>query len=567
VTVAGESTSAAIVGVEVDSLAPADDRPPRRTHRRVPARSTTVLLLAIAVLVPTVLFGWRAMHAPVNFDGGMNLQVAERLAGGDGYTRFYDQREVFPHEVQTNGPFIYLAGLAITVFGQNQFAYQFVNLLCIAVLAAIVFALLRDNAVTRTVGPLLVLLGIPLIWIYGLGGLGEIPTCMFLFAAVLALGEAVRVPKWAPLLVFGAFVAFGAAFATKTFAQGAGVALAAGLVCVLLAAPTKRLRWQVVLAAGGAALVPAARELHRLISVGSFDGYRAWWSEERTLITRQAGLENTDSHGPVRAFLDHMHVLSDQVSFPAELLVIVLFLPLLWVGGLLLWRWRRFGFRRALADRVMAVELMLAGIAGSYFGWWMLIIPDHRLWIRRIIPGLLALNILYLFFLPWLVRVGRASLQRRRDHDAGSTPRWVFGTAAAVGIGLIAVAASYFGARVDDNTRALRKSDAAWLTATRDAAAYVDAHDELKFYGDEWWSAPVVALMSDRDFYNLGKADLCSLDPARDRLVWDTDAIAIRSPEPWTRNGALVYDQVATFGPFVRIYAVGSAPDRCGAPR
>jgi len=565
VTVAGESTSPAIVGDQADTPAAADDRPPRLRDRRVPARTTTVLLLAVAVLVPTVLFGWRAMHAPINFDGGMNLQVAERLARGDGYTRFYDQQLVFPHEVQTNGPFIYLAALAIKVFGENQFAYQFANILCIAVLAVIVFALLRDNPVTRTVGPVLVLLGIPLIWLYGLGGLGEIPTCMFLFAAVLALGEAVRVTKRAPLLVFGAFVAFGAAFATKTFAQGAGVALVTGLVCVLLAAPTRRLRWQIALAAAGAALVPAARELHRLRSVGSFDAYRAWWSEERTLITRQAGLENTDAQGPVQAFLDHMHVLSDQVNFPAELLVMVLFLPLLWVAGLLLWRWRRYGIRRALADRTMAVELMLAGIAGSYIGWWMLIIPDNRLWIRRIIPGLLALNLLYLFFIPWLVRVGRASLQHRRDHGAGGLPRWVFGTAAATGLVLVAVAAlPYFGARVDDNTRALRKGDAAWLTATDDAAAYVDAHDELTFYGDEWWSAPVVALMSDRDFYNLGKADLCSLDPARDRLVWDVDAMTIRSAEPWTRNGSLVYEQVATFGPFVRIYAVGPAPGRCG---
>ena len=559
-TVAGESTSPAIVGDQADTPAAADDRPPRLRDRRVPARTTTVLL-AVAVLVPTVLFGWRAMHAPINFDGGMNLQVAERLARGDGYTRFYDQQLVFPHEVQTNGPFIYLAALAIKVFGENQFA----NILCIAVLAVIVFALLRDNPVTRTVGPVLVLLGIPLIWLYGLGGLGEIPTCMFLFAAVLALGEAVRVTKRAPLLVFGAFVAFGAAFATKTFAQGAGVALVTGLVCVLLAAPTRRLRWQIALAAAGAALVPAARELHRLLSVGSFDAYRAWWSEERTLITRQAGLENTDAQGPVQAFLDHMHVLSDQVNFPAELLVMVLFLPLLWVAGLLLWRWRRYGIRRALADRTMAVELMLAGIAGSYIGWWMLIIPDNRLWIRRIIPGLLALNLLYLFFIPWLVRVGRASLQHRRDHGAGGLPRWVFGTAAATGLVLVAVAAlPYFGARVDDNTRALRKGDAAWLTATDDAAAYVDAHDELTFYGDEWWSAPVVALMSARDFYNLGKADLCSLDPARDRLVWDVDAMTIRSAEPWTRNGSLVYEQVATFGPFVRIYAVGPAPGRCG---
>ena len=66
----------------------------RRGHRRpvsclvrgCPARAA--LPLAVATLAPVALFTWRAMRAPINFDGGMNLQVAERLAQGDGYTRF-----------------------------------------------------------------------------------------------------------------------------------------------------------------------------------------------------------------------------------------------------------------------------------------------------------------------------------------------------------------------------------------------------------------------------------------------------------------------------------------------
>jgi hypothetical protein len=102
-----------------------------------------------------------------------------------------------------------------------------------------------------------------------------------------------------------------------------------------------------------------------------------------------------------------------------------------------------------------------------------------------------------------------------------------------------------------------------WLDTTRDAAAYVVAHDEQRFYGDEWWSAPVVSLVSGTDLRNLGDTAFRTRDPARDRLVWDYDAKARLRSEPWTRSGKLVFDEVATFGPYVSIYAVGPAPGRC----
>jgi hypothetical protein len=535
------------------------------TTSRSPARRTAVIAFAIALLVPLALFAWEAVHSPINFDGGMNLQVAQRLAHGDGYSRYYDELQTFPHDVQTNGPFLYVAALGITLFGENQFGYQFSNLVYIAGLAAVIFVLLREqHVVVRIVGPLFVLLAVPGIWRYGLGGLGEIPTSFFLFAAVLALAEAVRSPQRAPWWVFGGFAAFGAAFATKTFAQGAVIALATGLLCVLLAAPTRRIRWQVVLAAGGVALVPVARELHRLASLGSVADYRAWWADERRFISRQAGFDRSSDGGFFQTFLDHVHVLSRQVDLPAELLLIALFLPLAWVGGLVLWRWREQGLRRTLTDPTVAVLLMVSALAASYIGWWMLLVPENKLWIRRMIPGLLALHLLYVFLVPWLFRQGRSSLRRRQSEAASALTRWVPAAAAAAAVVLIGVTMlPYAASRVNGNTRALVDGDDAWLDATRRAAAYVDERDGQRFFGDEWWSAPVVSLMSGTDFHNLGDSDFCSLDPNRDRLVWDYDAMTIRSRDPWTRDGALAFDEVAAFGPFVSIYSVGPAPGRC----
>src|SRR5690606_24150010 len=117
------------------------------------------------------------------------------------------------------------------------------------------------------------------------------------------------------------------AFTTKTFAAGAAGALAAGAACVLAAAPNRRVRWQVLLAGGGAGAVVVAREVYRLIELGSPGAYRAWWSEQGSGITAQSGLGSGGRANPVQTFLDHTHVLSQSVDYPAELLLVVLFLP------------------------------------------------------------------------------------------------------------------------------------------------------------------------------------------------------------------------------------------------
>jgi len=525
------------------------------------SRRLVSALVACSVLVPLALFTWRALHAPINFDGGMNLQVAESIVRGDGYARFYDEVRLFPHEVQTNGPFIYLAVLAIELLGTTQLAYQLANLVFVAgLLAVVAFVLRRESLAVRLAGPALVLLAAPMISTYGLGGLGEVPMTFFLLCAVAALVEAVRTPRLAPWWVLGASVAYGAALATKTFAIGAAGALALGGVCVLVAAPTRRLRWQVLLAAGGVALLPVVRELHRLVTIGSLSGYRAWWSEQGDSISTQSGLDSSaEGNGPVQTFLDHMHVLSGFVDFPAELLLVVVFLPLALAAAVVAWRWRDHGLRSTLSEPAVVLVLTVGALAASYILWWTFVVPDNKAWIRRIMPGLLALHLLYVLLVPWLVRIGRA-LWRYPESVGRSLVR--LAPAAAL-VGVVALATPYLSIRSWYTTGDLVAAEQEWLDANRDAAAYIQANADQRYFGDEWWSAPVVSLMSHTGFYNLGDADFCALDPARDRLVWDQYAMTIRSQEPWDRGGQLAYEVVASFGSDVTIYSVGPTPGTC----
>jgi hypothetical protein len=356
-------------------------------------------------------------------------------------------------------------------------------------------------------------------------------------------------------------LAYGAALATKTFALGAAGALMAGGLCVLVAAPTRRLRWQSVLAAAGVAVLPLAREAHRLAGIGSLSGYREWWSNQSAAISFQAGVESgAESKGPVQTFLDHMHILSGYVDFPAELLLVVVFAPLALVAALVVWQSREHGFRHALCDPALVLLLTVGALAASFTLWWMFVVPDEKAWIRRIMPGLLALHLLYLLLVPWLVKLGRAVWPRTGRTPAPLPPRFAL---AGVVVVVAALAVPYLSVRSFYTAGDLVSAEEEWLDANRDAAAYIQANDDQRWFGDEWWSAPVVSLMSHTGFYNLGDADFCSLDPERDRLVWDHYAMTIRSQDPWDRSGQLAYERVASFGDDVVIYAVGPAPGTC----
>jgi hypothetical protein len=553
--------------------------------------------LALAVLIPLVLFVPRALGSPINFDGGMNLQVAERLADGQGYTRFYNELRIFPHEVQTNGPFIYLAAAAIKVFGPNQFAFQFANLVFIAAFSVVIYAMLRDHKVLRVLGPILVLLAMPAASLYGLGGLGEVPVSFFMFGSVLFLVEAIRRPERAPWWVAAAAASFGGAVTTKTFATGAIPPLAVGGLCVLVAAPTRKLRLQIIAAGAAVALLPVIREVHKYFATGSASAWRAWWADERQSISKQAGFESERAAGPIQRFLDHMHVLSGQVYFSAEVLIFALFIPMAWVAGVLLWRWRTRGLKATLVDPASALLLIVGTFAATYVGWWMLFVPENKLWIRRIIPGLLAVQLLYVLMVGWLVPVARDAVRRARNQAVEATPaeieangngngatsapaaapasgfpalvgRWGPAVALVAGLAVLSVTAlPYAFRKVEGNTRSLLKDQQAWLDANDEAADYIRDHPDDVFYGDEWWSAPTVSLMAGTDFYNVGVADFCALDPVRDRLVWDLDARNIRSAEPWTRDDALAYEKLEAYGDFVTIYSVGPGPNaNCDAP-
>jgi hypothetical protein len=83
-----------------------------------------------------------------------------------------------------------------------------------------------------------------------------------------------------------------------------------------------------------------------------------------------------------------------------------------------------------------------------------------------------------------------------------------------------------------------------------------------RYFGDGWWSAPDVSLVAETPLGNLAKVDLCSLDPRRDVLVWNSDAQAIIGA-PDDRGGRLRLRKVAEYGGSAAFYSVGPARGAC----
>jgi hypothetical protein len=225
-------------------------------------------------------------------------------------------------------------------------------------------------------------------------------------------------------------------------------------------------------------------------------------------------------------------------------------LPFAAVAWLLL-RHRR-ALRTFLADTTNAVTVLLAGYGGLYLVWWFAVTPTERAWLRRLLIGLVVVNLLYALLAVVFVRQAR---------DAA--PRRPFRSVPAGAVALLVVVGALFGA-----PKVWRGLDSMvtrnpQVDAIEDAARAIrNGSPELRYWGEGWWSSPVVSLVADVPFRNMGNVHPCTLDAERDVLVWDIDAQAIVG-RPSDSNGDRVIEKIADFDGFVELWSVGANPDSC----
>src|SRR5690348_18444146 len=99
-------------------------------------------LWVILLAAQTVRIG---VATPPSFDGAMNLEVARSLSQGEGYRRLYADRQPFPHEIQTNAPYILPAAATFAVLGVGIAQTEFVSIAYLLASMALVALLARRS--------------------------------------------------------------------------------------------------------------------------------------------------------------------------------------------------------------------------------------------------------------------------------------------------------------------------------------------------------------------------------------------------------------------------------------
>lgn len=456
----------------------------RGTHERL-ARALAIAALALVAVVAVARLVLWTCNQQVAFDGAMNLEAARSMVEGQGYRRMYDDRDAFPHEVQTRAPYILPAAALFAAFGVGLWQAQLTNLLYLFAFAAAAFALVARPTSWRW-GLLAAAAGLatPGIEDWGMNGYGEVPALTWWLGSLLVLYPRDGSVSVGAGRCFAAGLLAGVAVVTKTV-------LAIGLVAMLLILLVELWRRQrrigpllAVLAAfaAGVALPLLLHEVWRGVALGDWAAWKAWLEDEWQSVQQQAGVRAGFQDTGVFAgkVVAHFQVLAAGVGLSPWLLAAWLLLPALLLGAVR---------RRLAASAARPVVLTLALFALIYFCWWLGVTPTQKAWYRRIFNGVLIVQVLSVFAVALLWR------ERKGRREGRKGPPVAAATAAiALQAGL---AWSSLGDADDWPGPASRE------LLDRDLAALGSLPADAPLYGVGWYSMPAVALYSGRHLDDL----------------------------------------------------------------
>jgi hypothetical protein len=427
-----------------------------------------------------------AIVAPPSFDGGMNLNVAVSFIQGNGYGFFYDV--FYPFPAQTDGPFILPAALILWLGGITPFTTQLVNLLYLAAFTAAVYILLRRLQLAQWMALVGVVLCLrtPGMSEFAINGFGEIPCLIFFLLGLILLSYELQGNKTYNWKILLGGVALGLCAITKTIGLIMVVPTLFAFVVLVLA---RERRWSRTIYVFSGIMVPVLGwELFRYINVGNGHNYLTWWRLQLGEVLWHAGVSDniTGYINPIVKAKSHLEILAFQIGLPMVLVIALLAIVFVAIVilGLRLWRSRNLGN--------FLILLTLSMVAGAYFIWWIFLTPSGMAWLRRIMDGLILLQMLSVVVVFTLVREIAASTAKRS---------LLKGAMIIPVICLIAAAQMmmvWHGGIFTSDPKPTNR-DSEQMTA---AKILRELPADGKLFGSGWWKAPVLALFSGRQMVN-----------------------------------------------------------------
>ncbi len=203
-------------------------------------------------------------------------------------------------------------------------------------------------------------------------------------------------------------------------------------------------------------------------------------------INRQAGTTGGfyDTAGIAQKFFIHYENLCSSFSISKYIL-----LPLL-AATLFIW------FYQIVKKRNFSYFNIIIITAFSYFGWWLLITPTEKAWVRRIIVGVVLYEIVLVYFLDKLITYFISKDKYIKFYN-------IFGTIFAIYLLAIQIQAT-------KSLNFIEKNET--IQVAQFIKSVSDTEEDAVFYGFDWWQAPVLSFLSGVDFYNLLEQDTIAED-------------------------------------------------------
>jgi hypothetical protein len=518
------------------------------------------LLSTAGVLVPLGLMTWVAGRSVLNFDGGMNMQIASSLADGRGYAWDYGAHVISPDMVQTSGPFLFVEALGIRLFGTTAWALQFANLVFVAVLLLAVIRTLRPSRTLQVVGPAVFLLITPDVVDIGLGGYGEFAIAGLMLWSCLLLSQAAEGHHRPLLLCTASGLIFGISLTIKFIAIAALPALVVGYVIVAICRSDVSRR--ALALSWASTLVPViAFEVYRASQFGSLSMWLSYWRQQLSAVGSEGSGPTAIRGSLLRSSTGwpRLEYLGDHVGIqmPA-LLIVFLLLPLIALA--VSFRQHVGSWRPYLRRPRRALAVMLSVVVALYMPWYFFVSPID--WLRHMAVGWIALSVLYLLLVDEAF-----TWWRERLPATGS--RWVMrALAVATTLTVTCICAARFAMSFALDVAHPPYADAASEQAV---SRYVVSAttDGAQFCGLDIEFASVVMVTAHVPFCDLNSIEPCSLqqterfDAGKVLVVWDPRSTE-HFPAGPPGDATYTYTKAAQPSSYASIWRVSLRPDVCG---
>lgn len=443
-----------------------------------------------------------------SFDGGLNLQIPYNLLVNGTYSTMYDGGVMFDEHIQTGAPVLIPVYFIYLIFGVGATQSLVINGLYLFVTYIIIYKIGVELKIEKW---LLLMLEAAICITpyvsaseYGIGAYGEVPTLFWFLMSIYMFQQGEKSEK-KRYFFFGG-LCYGLAFLTKIVILIAVPAIVLALLSKWKI--EKKITFQHCLLWVGGCIVPIlAFEVYKITQLGLIQ-YIDIQKQVIYAVMQQSGVvsDYSDTVGIIDKFIYHIQTFCSQFRINILILLIILCVNLVYL------------IYRVIKNRKLEYRDTIILVAFSYFGWWLLITPTEKAWARRILIGVLLMEFVTVFVIDMLYK----------KYFNKYFKLLIIGI-----IIMLSIIAGQKIVKISDE----EKQDT--LEAVEFIKKYKEQNPETVICGGDWWSAPVMQVLTGIPF-----SDINNVDDGYENLIFVEDKYAHQLADMDTLLEAYEYETI-----------------------